>query len=137
MKTRTAVKSGSSAKPFTSRQKALLAIEAAAGAKAGDPVAFRVGKLVDYTDYFVILSGESTVQVRAIFERILAAVNATRSPLLGCEGETEGRWVVIDWGDVVIHIFHSELRSFYELEKLWADAPRLRLPKAAVAAGKL
>jgi len=116
-------------KKLTSRKKALLAVEAALSAKALQPVALKVAKLVDYTDYFVILSGESTVQVKAISDKIQILIASTKSPALGAEGEQEGRWVVVDWGDVVIHIFHRELREFYELERLWADAPRLKIPK--------
>lgn len=112
---------------LSARKKVLLAVEAGNSAKAIDPVALRIGKLVDYTDYFVIMSGESTVQVRAIYEKIMAVIAQTKSPLIGTEGEQEGRWVVVDWGDVVIHIFLRELRDFYELEKLWADAPRMKL----------
>jgi ribosome-associated protein len=117
------------AKKLSSRKKALLAIEAGRAAKAVEPVALQVGKLVDYTDYFVILSGQSTVQVRAIFEKIGAMIASTRSPASGSEGEREGRWAVVDWGDVVIHIFHRDLRGFYELERLWADAARLKIPE--------
>lgn len=106
-----------------------MAVEAGRAAKAIDPVALRVGKLVDYTDYFVILSGESTVQVKAIFEKIRAMIHLTRSQPIGTEGEQEGRWVVVDWGDVVVHIFYKGLREFYDLEKLWADAPRLKIPE--------
>ncbi len=117
------------AKKPSSRKKALLAIEAGRAAKAVEPVALKVGKLIDYTDYFVILSGESTVQVKAIFEKIWAMIASNRSAAIGSEGELEGRWVVVDWGDVVIHIFHRDLRGFYELERLWADAPCLKIPE--------
>jgi len=116
-------------KKLTSRKKALLAIEAGRAAKAIDPVALKLTNLVDYTDYFVIMSGESTVQVRAIYEKVLGLISQTRSPMIDSEGENEARWIVVDWGDVVVHIFLRELREFYELEKLWADAPRLKIPK--------
>jgi len=118
----------SQAKTFSSKKKALLAVEAGRAMKAQEPVVLRVGKLVDYTDYFVIMHGESTRQVQAIFESIWQVISQTGIKPLGIEGEREGRWVVIDWDDVVIHIFYKELRDFYELEKLWADAPRLKLP---------
>lgn len=120
-------KLSSSSKKLSSRKKALLAIEAGRAAKAIAPMAFRIGKLVDYTDYFVIMSGESAVQVRAIYDNIMALIAQTKTPLLGSEGEQEARWIVVDWGDVVIHIFQNPLRDFYELEKLWADAPRLKI----------
>ena len=116
-------------KKLTSKKKALLVVSAGKTCKAQDPIILKIGKLVDYTDYFVIMHGESIPQVQAIFEAILAMIAKTKIPLLGIEGEREGRWVVIDWGDVVIHIFYKELRGFYQLEKLWADAPRVKVPE--------
>jgi len=99
------------AKTFSSKKKALLAVEAGRAMKAQEPVVLRVGKLVDYTDYFVIMHGESTRQVQAIFESIWQVISQTGIKPLGIEGEREGRWVVIDWDDVVIHIFYKELRD--------------------------
>jgi len=113
---------------LTSRKKALLAVSAGRADKAGEPLALKVGELVDYTDYFVIMHGESTVQVQAIVEDLREIIARAGGSVFGVEGQTEGRWVVIDWGDVIIHIFLRELREFYELEKLWADAPRLKVP---------
>ncbi len=113
---------------FSSRKKALLAVEAGLANKARDPVVIKVGELIDYTDYFVIMHGESTVQVQALVDGIAAAISSSRAPRFEMEGETEGRWVVIDWGDVIVHVFLKELRGFYELEKLWADAPREKIP---------
>ncbi len=118
---------------LSSRKKALWAVEAAGAAKAVNPVALQVGKLVNYTDYFVILSGESTVQVKAIFDQIWMMIHQAGSRPIGSEGEQEGRWVVVDWGDVVIHIFYKGLREFYDLEELWADAPRLKIPEPGKA----
>jgi ribosome-associated protein len=115
-------------KQLTSRSKALLAVSAGQAIKAVEPVVIKVGDLVDYTDYFVVMHGESTRQVMAIADSIQGAVSQTLEARFWIEGEQEGRWVVIDWGDVVIHVFLRELREFYELEKLWADAPRVPVP---------
>jgi ribosome-associated protein len=115
-------------KQLTSRNKALLAVSAGQAIKAVEPVVIKVGDLVDYTDYFVVMHGESTRQVMAIADSIQGAVSQTTEARFWIEGEQEGRWVVIDWGDVVIHVFLRELREFYELEKLWADAPRVPVP---------
>ena len=115
-------------KKLTSKNKALLAVSAGQAIKAVEPVVIKVGELVDYTDYFVIMHGESTRQVMAIAENILALVAQSAEARVSVEGEQEGRWVVVDWGDVVVHVFLRELREFYELEKLWADAPRVSLP---------
>jgi len=120
----------SASKKLSSKKKALLVVSAGKSCKAQEPVVLKIGKLVNYTDYFVIMHGESATQVQAIFEAVLAMIAQTRIPLLGIEGEEEGRWVVIDWGDVVAHIFYKELRRFYQLEKLWADAPQIKIPEA-------
>jgi len=120
-------KIGATPSKLTSRKKAMLAAQAGLENKAADPVIIRVGDLIDYTDYFVIMHGESMVQVQAIVEGVIAVISGSKSPNFEIEGETERRWVVIDWGDVIVHAFLKELREFYELEKLWADAPRVKI----------
>jgi len=117
-------------RPQTARQKALLACRACLNFKAEEPVILGVGKLTSFTDYFVIVSGRSTRQVQAIAEGALAAIRLSGSRALSLEGEAEGRWVCVDWGDVIIHVFNQPLREFYDLEKLWADAKRVKPPKS-------
>jgi ribosome-associated protein len=122
-------KAGAGAKKITSRKKALLAVAAGQAIKAGDPVIIKIGDLVDYTEYFVVMHGESTRQVMAIVDNVLTTIKQTGNPRDGgVEGGSDSRWVVIDWGDVIIHVFLKELRHFYELEKLWADASRVKVP---------
>jgi len=116
-------------RPKTSRQKALLVCQACLNFKAEEPVILNVAKLTSFTDYFVIVSGRSTRQVQAIAEGVVQAIRAGGSRELSLEGEREGRWVCVDWGDVVVHIFEPSLRAFYDLEKLWGDAKRLKPPK--------
>ncbi len=116
-------------RPKTARQKALLVCQACLNFKAEEPVILNVAKLTSFTDYFVIVSGRSTRQAQAIAEGIISAIRASGSRELSLEGEAEGRWVVVDWGDVVTHIFSPPLREFYDLEKLWGDAKRLKPPK--------
>ncbi len=77
------------------------------------------------TDYFVICSGESTTQVKAIKEQIEGKFKELMVKPLGIEGMTYNHWVLMDYGDVIIHIFEEETRAFYELEKLWIDAKRI------------
>ena len=77
------------------------------------------------TDYFVICSGASTTQVKAIEEQIEGKFKEMRVKPLGIEGLTYNHWVLMDYGDVIIHIFEEETRAFYELEKLWVDAKRI------------
>lgn len=81
--------------------------------------------LTTITDYFVVCSGESTTQVKAIEEQIESKLKEERVKPLGVEGLTYNRWILMDYGDVIVHIFEEETREFYELEKLWIDAKRI------------
>ena len=100
-------------------------IEAALNKKAQDLKLLDVRGLVSYTDYFVICSGASDRQVKAIADAIVDEMRDLNYRPLGLEGLAQGIWVVIDFGDYVIHIFHEDERENYALEKLWSDAPRL------------
>ena len=116
-------------RPKTARQKALLVCRACQDFKAQEPVILNVAKLTSFTDYFVIVSGRSSVQIQAIAQGVIAAIRGQGSRPLHTEGEDEGRWAIVDWGDVIVHIFLEPLREFYDLEKLWGDAKRVKPPK--------
>ncbi len=107
---------------------ALIAAEAAAEKKAEDILAIDVAGLLVVTDYFVICTGRSDRQVRTIADEV-EEVLRERADLkpIGREGHEEGRWVLLDFADVVVHVFQPAERDFYRLEKLWGDAPRLDL----------
>jgi ribosome-associated protein len=94
--------------------------------KARDVVVLDLQGLTAITDYFVICSGESTTQVKAIAEEIEERFRAAGVKRLGIEGLSHSHWVLMDYNDVIIHIFEEETRKFYELEKLWIDAERIR-----------
>ena len=81
--------------------------------------------LTTITDYFVICSGESTTQVKAIAEKVEEKFKESKVKPLGIEGLRYNHWVLMDYGDVIVHIFEEEIRAFYELEKLWIDAKRI------------
>ena len=83
-------------------------------------------KLSGFTDYFVIASGRSDRQVQAICDRIEENLGKNLRRPLGIEGYQEGHWVLIDYGEVVAHIFYDQVRPFYALERLWGDAPRVK-----------
>jgi len=83
---------------------------------------------VSYTDYFVLLTGANTRQTRAIAEEIQHKVRADHRPAR-VEGEREGEWILIDFIDVVVHVFTTTARDFYRLETLWGDVPRLAVPE--------
>lgn len=113
----------------------MLAASAAASKKAIDPIVLDVAETIVITSYFVIVSGNSDRQVAAIADEIedVLREQAGVKPI-GREGERERKWVLLDFADVVVHVFQPEEREFYRLEKLWSDAPRLELPDSELAA---
>ncbi|MFL5321382.1 MAG: ribosome silencing factor [Myxococcaceae bacterium] len=99
--------------------------ELALDKKALDVVILDVRGMTSYADYFVIASGESERQVSALAEHIEVTLkNEQEVRALGTEGRETGNWVLLDFGEVVVHLFYSEQRAFYDLEGLWADAAR-------------
>ena len=92
--------------------------------KASDVVILDVRGMTSYADYFVIASGESERQVAAMADGVDEKLRADGIRPIGTEGHETGHWVLLDYGEVVAHLFHSEQRSFYDLEGLWADAAR-------------
>ncbi|MDZ4655313.1 MAG: ribosome silencing factor [Coriobacteriia bacterium] len=110
------------------KEYAVLAAEAAAEKKATNVVVLDVASTLVITEYFVLASGNNDRQVRMIAEEIEAKLKAAGRPAIGREGEREGKWVLIDFADVVAHVFQPEEREFYRLEKLWSDAPQVELP---------
>ena len=108
----------------------VLVAAVAASSKTVDPtVVLDVGDLLGITDYFVITSGTNVRQVRTIAEEIERQVKAQGGGAPRCiEGLDDARWVLLDYGDFVVHVFLDEARHFYNLERLWADAPRVETP---------
>jgi ribosome-associated protein len=99
----------------------------AASAKGGDDtMVFEVHQVLAICDAFVLTSGQNTRQVRAIAEEIEAQIKAAGGGApLRIEGWDSAGWVLVDYGDFVVHVFLDEIRSYYELERLWSDAPRI------------
>ena len=93
--------------------------------KGEDVVALDVRGMSSFTDFFVILSGRSTRHVQALAESIEGELRSKRIKTSRAEGLQEGKWVLLDFGDVVVHVFYHEQRDFYDLEGLWHDAPRI------------
>ena len=110
---------------MTGTKKAAEIARLALDKKASDVVILELKGLAGFTDYFVICSGDSSVHVKTIVEHLQEALLKKKIRPLGIEGEKAGRWVLMDFGDVIVHIFDDETRRYYELEKLWLDAPRL------------
>lgn len=109
---------------------------AALSKKAEDVVILHIGKLSSFTDYFVIASGSSERQVRAIATAIEETLKEKGTRPIGMEGAVGSQWVLVDYGNVVAHVFHESARMFYDLEGLWAKAARVRLEEARAAAGE-
>ncbi|MGE5229555.1 MAG: ribosome silencing factor [Deltaproteobacteria bacterium] len=113
--------------PTTSESLARDIVALADGKKAQDIVVLSMDEAVSYTDYFVVVSGANSRQTRAIADEIQQRLRADRRPAR-VEGEREGEWILIDYIDVVVHIFTTTARDFYRLETLWGDVPRLDVP---------
>ena len=107
------------------RESAIAAARAAAEKKAFDVRILEVGSLIVITDYFVVASGTTERQVRTIVGEVEKTLAAAGLRAIRREGEHEGRWVLLDFGDVVVHVFANEERQYYELERLWKDAPEI------------
>jgi ribosome-associated protein len=90
--------------------------------KANDVVILNLAGVTDMTDYFVIASGTSDTHVRSIGEHVIAEMKKAGLNVHHTEGLQQGRWVLLDFFDFVVHIFHPTLRSFYQIERLWSDA---------------
>ena len=97
--------------------------------KAGEITALKVGHLTVICDYMVIASGRSAAQVTALAEDVDEMMSQEGIPLRRSEGEREGRWVVLDYGHIIVHLFHRDERAYYHLDRLWNDGTNaLALP---------
>lgn len=115
-----------------SKDKALAAALAALDKKAKDTLVLELKNLTIIADYFVICSGESTTQVRTIADHVAETLGKCGQKPLSTEGLTYARWVLLDYGDVIVHVFEEETRAYYELEKFWLDAPRIAVEDGKV-----
>jgi ribosome-associated protein len=107
---------------------AMAAMEAALEKKALEPVLLDVSDQGTYTDYILVVSGRSDRHVQAIADGVLEALKGQRGVQpLSIEGKREGQWALLDFGDLIVHVFYHPLREFYDLEGMWADAPRVQV----------
>ena len=95
--------------------------------KADDVVLLDLAGITDMTDYFVIASGTSDTHVRSIADHVVEQMAVVGVDVQASEGQAQGRWIVLDFVDFVVHVFHPSSRSYYQLERLWGDAPALAL----------
>lgn len=120
-------KKHNSLEDLSSEDFARLLAQTAHDKKAEDIVVIDVRGLSSFTDFFVVMSGRSTRHVQGLADAIGAHMRKKRISQFSAEGYNEGQWVLLDYNDVVVHIFYHESRKFYDIEGLWHDAPRLEI----------
>jgi len=114
-----------------SKAKSLLCLKAAIEKKAMDPVLLELKGVSSITDYFLLCTGKSDRQAQAIAGWIEETLKQKGIRPLGQEGVAQGKWILMDYNDVVVHIFLESARKFYDLEGIWIDAPRIELKVGA------
>jgi ribosome-associated protein len=112
------------AAPDLARPTALAIAKAALDKKGEDVLVLDVRGLTSYADYFVVVTADSDRQASAIADHVEQTMKQQGVTKVGVEGYESGRWILVDYGDVVAHVMNRESRGFYDLEGLWADAPR-------------
>ena len=113
---------------LSSQERALKCAELAFDKKAFDIRALNIAKVSSIADYLVIISGNSDKQNQAIADSIRTGLKKY-GKVQNIEGESEGKWIVMDYGDVIVHVFSDHLRHYYKLDELWHIAPELELPE--------
>ncbi len=121
--------------PYSStvtEEAAIAAAQAALDKKAEDVVLLEVSEFTTYADYFLICSGRSVIQVKAIVNEIEQQMKNWGIRPLHIEGLSESRWVLLDYDELIIHVFLEETRWFYNLERLWTDVPRISVDNGVI-----
>jgi ribosome-associated protein len=116
---------------ITPRQLAAIAAQVCDDKKAKDIVVLDVGKITTISDYFIVCSTSNERQARAIADELRRTMKDMGIREMGVEGIEDARWVLQDFGYIVVHIFHETQREFYDIEGLWADAKQVRWKKTA------
>ena len=106
-------------------QEVKLSVKASQDKKAEDIIVLDLRDISSFTDFFVIVTGNSTRQNTAIYESIEQELKKGRLMPIGVEGRNLAEWILIDYGSFIVHVFSKQARGYYSLEKLWGDAPRL------------
>ena len=105
------------------------ALHAAGEKKAIEPVVLDLREIASFTDYFVIVSGANERQVQAISDEVYEQLKKAGSPAARVEGYNTAEWILLDYGDFVVHVFEQKARKFYDLERLWRESKRVELPQ--------
>ena len=109
-------------------ERILLALNAAEEKKALNSVVLDLRDIASFTDYFVISSGANERQVQAISDEIVETLKKAGSPVARVEGYKTAEWILLDYGDFVVHVFDEKARRFYDLERLWRESKRVEVP---------
>jgi ribosome-associated protein len=117
---------GAAKEPISSTGKAVLMAHHAAEYKGLDVVLLDVTGLSSFADYFIVCSGKSSRQVQGIADNLEKEMKEQGLKPLGIEGRRDGQWILMDYGDVIIHIFYEPVRYLYDLESLWSDARKVQ-----------
>lgn len=107
----------------------MTALRALSEKKATEIALLNISSVASFTDYFIIGSGTSTRQVQAIADEVIEKLRERQTRPLHIEGQKTGEWILIDFGDFIVHIFLESARKFYDLERLWRDAEVVSLPE--------
>lgn len=115
----------------SARARALVAVQAAVAKKGDNLAVLEVGEIISIVDCFVLVNAANTRQVRTIVDEVQRALREhDGSRPIGVEGLDDASWVLLDYGDVVVHVFLTETREYYDLDRLWADAPTIPVEQA-------
>jgi ribosome-associated protein len=109
-------------------ERVLMALRAAAEKKANDSVLLDLREVASFTDFFVITSGSNERQVQAISDEVVETLKKNGSSVARVEGYKSAEWILLDYGDFVVHVFDEKARKFYDLERLWRESKRVELP---------
>lgn len=123
---RTPVKSPT--EPAALDERVLTALRAAVEKKALEPVVLDLREVASFTDYFVITSGSNERQVQAIADEVFERLKKAGTSAARVEGHQTAEWILLDYGDFIVHVFNDKPRKFYDLERLWREAKRVELP---------
>src|SRR5438128_12242884 len=128
---RSANKQQAPARAFETEDAVMMAARAASEKKATDMVALDLRDLASFTEYFLICTGASARQVRAISDAVEETLRQSGKRPLHIEGYSSAEWILLDYGDFIVHVFSPASRRFYDLERLWRDAPRVEVTNEA------
>ena len=111
-------------------ERIVTALQAASDKKALDLVVLDLREIASFTDFFVLSSGANERQVQAIADEVLERLKKNGHPAARVEGRKTAEWILLDYGDFIVHVFADKARKFYDLERLWRESKRLELPPA-------